>query len=47
MTLHQAVISDSTIKVLGRWKSDAFIFYLQGQVLSFKKGVAVAIKEVM
>ena len=26
-------IFDSTIKVIGRWKSDAFIIYLQGQVL--------------
>ena len=47
MTIHQAGIYDSTIKVVGHWKSDPFIFYLQGQVLSFKKGVAVAIKEVM
>ena len=47
MTLHQAGISDSTIKVIGRWKSDAFIIYLQGQVLSFTKGVAAAMKEVM
>ena len=47
MTLHQAGISDSTIKVIGRWKSDAFIIYLQGQVLSFTKGVVAAMKEVM
>ena len=47
MTLHQAGMSDSTIKVIGRWKSDAFIIYLQGQVLSFTKGVATAMKEVM
>ena len=47
MTLHQAVISDSTIKVLGRWKSDAFIIYLQGQLLSFTKGVAAAKKEIL
>ena len=46
MTLHQAGISDITIKVIGRWKSDAFIIYLQGQVLSFTKGVAT-MKEVM
>ena len=44
MTLHQAGISGSTIKVIGRWKSDAFVIYLQGRVLSFTKGVASAIK---
>ena len=47
MTLHQAGISDSTIKVIFRWKSDAFIIYLQGQVLSFTKGVAASMKKVM
>ena len=47
MALHQAGISDSTIKLIGRWKYDAFIIYLQGQVLSFTKGVATAMKEVM
>ena len=47
MTLHQAGVKDSTIKVIGRWKSDAFLIYLQGQVISFTKGVAFAMKEVM
>ena len=30
MTLHQAGIYYITIKVIGSWKSDAFIIYLQG-----------------
>ena len=47
MMLHQSDISDSTIKIIGCCKSNAFIIYLQGQVLSFKKGVAIAMKEVM
>ena len=47
MTLHQAGISDSTIKVIGHWKSNAFIIYLQVQVLSFTKGVTSSMKEVM
>ena len=29
-TLHQARIIDSTIKTIGRWRSDAFLIYLQG-----------------
>ena len=47
MTLHQAGISYSTIKVIGIWNSDTFIIYLQVKVLSFTKGVAAAMKEVM
>ena len=47
MMLHQSGISDSTIKVIGCCKSDDFIIYLQGQVLSFTKGVTAAMKEVM
>ena len=47
MTLHPAVIYDSTIKFIGRCKSDSFIIYLQGQELYFKKGVDAAMKEVM
>ena len=30
MTLHQAHILDSNIKIIGRWRSDAFLIYLQG-----------------
>ena len=30
MTLHQAHVSDRTIKIIGRWRSDAFLIYLQG-----------------
>ena len=33
MTLHQAHVSDSAIKIIFRWRSDAFLIYLQGQVL--------------
>ena len=47
MTIHQVGISDSTIKVIGCWKSEASIIYLQGQVPSLKKNVASAMKEVM
>ena len=28
MTLHQTGVADSTIKVIGRWKSNAFLIYL-------------------
>ena len=47
MILHQAGKSDSTIKVIGRWRSDDFLIYLQGQVATFTKGVSVATKQVM
>ena len=47
MTLHQAGQSYSTIKIIGRWRSDAFLVYLQGQVATFTKGVSVAMKQVM
>ena len=46
MTLHQAHVADSTIKIIGRWKSDAFLIYLQGQVATFTKGVAKAMAAV-
>ena len=42
MTLHQAGISYSTINVIGCWNSNAFIIYLQVQVISFTKGIAAA-----
>ena len=42
MTLHQAHVSNSTIKIIGRWRSDAFLIYLQGQVSTFTKGVSKA-----
>ena len=38
MTLHQAHVPNSTIKIIGRWRSDAFLIYLQGQVATFTKG---------
>ena len=38
MTLHQAHIPNSTIKIIGRWGSDAFLIYLQGQVATLTKG---------
>ena len=47
MTLHQAGVPDSTIKIIGRWKSDAFLIYLQGQVQTFTRGVAAKMTEVM
>ena len=40
MTLHQAHISDSTIKIIGRCRSDAFLIYFQWQVATFTKGVS-------
>ena len=42
MTLNQSGISDITINVIGRWLSESLRIYLQGQVLSFTKGVVVA-----
>ena len=42
MTLHQVHIPESTIKIISRWQSDAFLIYLQGQVATFTKGVATA-----
>ena len=47
MAHHQAGVSDSTIKVIGRWKSNAFVIYVQVQVLSFAKGVVSAMKKVI
>ena len=46
MTLHQAHVPDSTIKIIGRWRSDAFLIYLQGQIATFTKGVSKAMAEV-
>ena len=46
MTLHLAGISEHTIKIIGRWRSDAFLIYLQGQIASFTKGVAAAMAKV-
>ena len=47
MTLHKAGQSDSTIKIIGQWRSDAFLIYLQWQVATFTKGVSVAMEQVM
>ena len=46
MTLHLAGVSEHTIKIIGRWRSDAFLIYLQGQIASFTKGVAAAMAQV-
>ena len=46
MTLHLAGISEHTIKIIGRWRSDAFLIYLQGQIASFTTGVAAAMAQV-
>ena len=40
MTLQQAHIPGSTIKIIGKWCSYDFLIYLQGQVTIFTKGVA-------
>ena len=45
MTLHQAGQYDITIKVIGRWRLDSFLIYLQGQISNFAKGVSVAMKQ--
>ena len=47
MTLHQSVIYDSTINIIGRWRSEYFLVYLQGQVLSFTKRVMDSMKDVI
>ena len=44
MNLHQAGQYDSTIKVIRRSCSDAFLLYLQGEVTTFTKGVSVFIQ---
>ena len=46
MNPHQAHILDSSIKIIGRWRSDAFLIYLQGQVATFTKGVSKAMAAV-
>ena len=46
ITIHQGHISDSTIKTIGRWRSDAFLVYFQVQVATFTKGVSKAMAEV-
>jgi hypothetical protein len=46
MTLHLSGHPDSTIKKIGRWRSDGFLIYLQGQVVSFTKGVSRAMSKV-
>ena len=43
MTLHHSRIPDSTIKIIGLWYSYSFLVYLQGQVATFTKGVAMAL----
>ena len=46
MTLHLAGILEHTIKIIGRWQSDASLIYLQGQVSSFTTGVAATMANV-
>ena len=41
-TLHQDHIYDSPIKIIGIWRSDAFLIYLQVQVATFTKGFSKA-----
>ena len=40
MLLYLAEVRTSTIMLLGRWKSDAFLLYLRKQVKEFTKGVS-------
>jgi hypothetical protein len=40
MLLYLAEIRTSTIMLLGRWKSDAFLLYLRKQVKEFTKGIS-------
>ena len=47
MILHQAGQYESTIKIIGNWRSDAFLVYLQVQVATFTKAVSVTMKQVM
>ena len=46
MTLHLAGVLEHTIKIIGRWQSDAFLIYLQGQITTFTQGVAAAMAKV-
>ena len=46
MTLHLAGVPEHTIKIIGRWRSDAFLIYLQGQIATFTQGVAAAMAKV-
>ena len=39
MLLYLANVRTSTIMLLGRWKSDAFLLYLRRQVKEFTEGV--------
>jgi hypothetical protein len=40
MAMYLAGVPVSTIMLLGRWSSDAFICYIQKQVKEFSKGVS-------
>ena len=42
MLLYLAEVRTSTIMLLGRWKSDAFLLYLRRQVKEFTEGVTKA-----
>ena len=42
MTFHLAGIKEHTIKIIGRWRSYAFLIYLQCQISSFTTCVASA-----
>ena len=46
MTIHQAHIPDSNIKIICRWRLDAFLIYLQGQVDTFTKSVTLAMAKI-
>ena len=46
MILHITGVPEHTIKITGRWRSDAFLIYLQGQITTFTQGVAAAMAKV-
>ena len=47
MSLYKAHISDSNIKIVRIWRSDAFLIYLQGQLATFTKYVFKAMAAVL
>ena len=46
MTLHLTGVPDSTIKIVDRWRLDASLIYIQGQIAAFTKGVAAVMAKV-
>ena len=44
-TIHKTHRPNSTIKIIGRWRLNDFLIYLQVQVATFTKGVATDMKK--